>query len=97
MKLNQSEKTAIGTLRAILNAIEAGEVIHVTAGEASAVNRVLGLDLFAATARKKDVGEFVRGKAGFHIEFGKSYYPQSWTRDVLHHGYFPFQVKNHKP
>lgn len=97
MKMNRTERTAIETLRRVLDAIEAGEVVHVTAGERNAVQRVLGLDLFSATARKKEVAEFVRGKEGFRIQFGKSYYPKNWTRDVLHHGYFPFQIKTRKP
>lgn len=97
MKINKTEQTAIETLRRVLDAIEAGQAVHVTAGERNAVQRVLGLDLFSATARKKEVAEFIRGKSDFRIEFGKSYYPESWTRDVLHHGYFPFQVKTRKP
>lgn len=97
MKLNADERTAVKTLRRVLDAIEAGKVIHVTAAESNAINRVFGLDLFSATSRKKEVGQFVRGKSDFRIEFGKSYYPESWTRDVLHHGYFPFQIKTRKP
>lgn len=97
MRMNLDEKAAIDSLRRVLDAIEQGVVVKLTAGEVNAVKRILNIDLFAATCRKKEVSEFRKGKEGFRIEFGKAAYPESWMRRVLHHGYFPFQIKKRKP
>ncbi|MBE7646254.1 hypothetical protein G1L02_08335 [Tenacibaculum finnmarkense] len=93
MKLNQSEKLALKTIRNILVAIENGNEITVTSAEQNAIIKLIGVNLKEITVRKKEVKSFVRGKDNFKIIFKKPFADWHEANQIKSYGFFPFQVK----
>lgn len=96
MKFNQREQIAIKALRKVLDYLERGKALHITRAECTAINELLGIDLYEITHRKGEVDTFVKGKEDFHLVFLKPFSTNAPANKVNAFGYFNFQVKKLK-